>query len=197
MLKKLMSIFGGREKRGRFVGRRMTHDIAFQFRMGAGFPGDVNRGMGQANVEPTLLDPTTPFTVYGVPGVINPANNGFRPLSAGDQALADVYGVLARPFPYQQRTGGDSSAFGGGIPPLSGIGDAVRSGYVMVQLNGGAAVVKGGQVFIWTAASAGQHVQGGFEGAAVGGSGIALPLGKYQFNGPADANGIVEISWNV
>lgn len=194
-LKSIFARFGRREK-GKFVGRRHTNDVAFQFRMGAGFVGDVNR-VHPMSVEPALVDPINPSPAYGVPVVVNPANNGLRPLSAGDQALLDVYGVLVRPFPIQQRTGSDAAAIGAAVPPVAGAIDVMRSGYMMVQLNNGAVVAKGGQVFIWTAASAGNHVQGGFEGAAVGGSGIALPAGKYQFNGPADANGIVEIAWNI
>jgi hypothetical protein len=65
-------------------------------------------------------------------------------------------------------------------------------GYISAKLNTGVAQ-KGGAVFIWVAATSGAHIQGGFEVAASGGNTCALDE-SYSFNGPADANGNVEIS---
>lgn len=182
----------------RDVGRVRTRDVAFTFRMGAGFPGDVNR-VDSAKIEPCLIDASAPPTAYGQPVVVDATTQGVRPLVAGDAALDAVYGFTVRPYPTQQSTSGVAYAgvsIGGAAPPPSGIIDILRSGYIMTQLGGGAGVVKGGRVFIWVAASAGNHVQGQVEAVATGGSTIELDEKSY-FNGPADANGVVEISFNI
>ena len=57
--------------------------------------------------------------------------------------------------------------------------------------------VKGGAVFVWCAATSGSHIQGGFESVASGGNTAALDTTRYQFNGPADANGNVEVCINI
>jgi hypothetical protein len=195
-LKKLIS--RRRQPAGKFVGRQRTLDVAFQFRMGAGFVGDVNRSH-PAWIEPTLMDPTTPPLGYGVPVVVNPASQGVRPLVAGDSALTDIYGITVRPYPQQGTQPVSVTAtqpFGDQIPPANQPMDVLRSGYIMVRFSGSVAPGKGGRVFVWVAASAGSHVQGGFEAAATAGSTIALDS-KTTWNGGADAAGIAELAFNA
>ena len=188
------AIFGGGEITLR--GRRFTCDAAFSFRMGAGFPGDVNR-THPASIEPAIMSNTVvPF--YGFPVVIAAdGTNGVRPFGVGDGALTTIYGVAVRPFPQQQATGSSAfgaQAFGVGVPPASVPVDVIRQGYVTVQLPTDAPnAAKGGAVFIWIAASAGTHVLGGFESVAAGGNTIALAPTRYMFNGPQDASGNVEL----
>ncbi len=181
----------------RFVGRTMVTDTSYKYRMGAGFAGDVNR-MHPASIEPVLIDKTAPPTAYGQPVVVDPTTQGVRPLVAGDSALTNVYGVTVRPFPLQASSGSNYGAapIGAATPPASGVMDVLRSGYIMSALSGDTAAVKGGSVFVWIAASAGTHVQGGFEAAATAGSTIALP-DNWTFNGPADAGGVVEVVANA
>ena len=193
-----------RAARGHYVGQRRTRDDAFKFRMGAGFLGDVNR-THPASIEPALQS-NSPATAYGQPVVIAAdGTNGVRPLAAGDAALVAIFGITVRPFPIQAATapnnfGGTQAAGGavvqGGAPASKGAIDVLKSGYIIGQLSGGGVPAKGGAVFVWVAASAGAHVQGGFEIAATGGSTIALDNRTY-FNGPADANGNVEIAFNI
>jgi hypothetical protein len=100
-----------------------------------------------------------------------------------------------RPYP----TGGSNignDPLGISSVPRSGICDVMVRGYAGILLSGAAAAKKGGTVYVWYAASAGAHVQGGFEAAATGGSTLALP-DKYYFTGPADANGNCEIAVNI
>lgn len=174
--------------------------VAFPFRMGAGFPGDVNRGH-PASIEPTLIDASAPPTSYGQAVLVDSTTEGVRPFAAGDTAITVIWGVTVRPFPMQASTGTayGGAAFGAATPPPSGAIDVLRSGYIMgTALPAGAsAVVKGGAVFVWCAASTGAHVQGGFESSASGGNTAALDVTRYQFNGPADANGNVEICCNI
>lgn len=182
---------------GRFVGRVRTHDIAFQYRMGAGFPGDVNR-THPASIEPTLIDSSAPPLGYGLAVVVDPTTQGVRQMAAGDSSLDAIYGITVRPFPTQQSSASNFGAIGIGAatPPTSGVMDVLRSGYIMSVLSGSTQPVKGGRVYVWVAASSGAHIQGGFEAAATGGSTIELDEKTY-FNGPADASGVVEVSFNI
>jgi hypothetical protein len=178
--------------KGEFVGRVATHDVAFQFRMGAGFAGDVNR-THPASIEPCLIDASAPPTYFGQPVVIDPTTQGGRPIVAGDSALTSIYGVTVRPYPAQS----SSVAFGGvGAAPASGVMDVLRSGYIMVPVSGSVTPVKGGTVYVWYAASTGTHVQGGLEASATGGSTFALDS-HTTWNGGSDANGTAELAFNI
>lgn len=181
--------------------RAMVLDVAYAFRMGAGFPGDVNR-THPVSIEPALQNVLTPSTAYGQPMVADTvgATNTVRRLGAGDAALVDIYGVSVRPFPIQDTgTAGATGAvaIGAATPPPTGIIDVMRSGYIMVQMNlGFGAVTKGAPVFIWVAATAGAHIQGQYEPVAAGGNTASLAAAKYSYNGPADSAGVVEIAVN-
>jgi len=172
--------------------RAKTHDIAFTFRMGAGFPGDVNR-THPASIVPGLVNSSAPVAFYGFPAVIDGATSSYRGLSAGDTELTSIDGVLARPYPTQQMTGGMSASIGAAAAPTSGVADFLEDGFIIAQCNNFAAAPpqKGGAVYVWIAASTGNHVQGGFEAAATAGSTIALTNARW--NGPTDANGVTEI----
>lgn len=174
--------------------RAFTRDAAFVYRMGAGFPGDVNR-THPADIEP-VLQSGTPFTAYGQAVVIAAdGTNGVRPLGAGDAALTKIWGVTVRPFPTQQRSGGDSASLGSATPPTTGTADVLKHGYIMVKVPAtDPAPAKGGAVFVRVANSPGaDDPVGGFKTQADGGNTAALDTDRYVFNGPADANGNVEL----
>lgn len=181
--------------------RARALDVAFAFRMGAGFPGDVNR-THPVSIEPALQNAATPLTAYGQPCVADTAGatNTVRRLGAGDSGLTDIYGVSVRPFPTQDSGAAGvygAQSLGAATPPATGEIDIMKSGYIMGQMNtAAAAVTKGAPVFVWVAASSAGHVQGQFESGASGGSTAALAAAKYYYNGPADANGVVEIAVN-
>lgn len=200
MLNKLLNkLFHNRTApRGRSLGRAKTRDVAITYRMGAGFAGDVNR-THPASIEPCLIDASAPPTAFGQPVVVDATTQGVRPLAAGDSALDAIYGLTVRPFPFQQaQTNVDygSIGIGAGAPPSSGAIDVLRAGYIMVKANVGSAPVKGGRVFIWVAATSGNHIQGQFESAASAGNTIELDEKSY-FNGVPDANGVVELAYNI
>lgn len=175
--------------------RAKARDVAFQFRMGAGFPGDVNR-THPATIEPVLIDASAPPTAYGQPVLVDPTTQGVRPYTAGDTATLP-YGVTVRPYPIQQASASNygAASLGAATPPTSGAMDVLRAGYIMGQVPAGQIPVKDGTVYIWTAASSGAHVQGGFEATNPSANGIALA--GVTFNGGADANGVVEIAFNI
>jgi hypothetical protein len=177
----------------RSYGRHRTCDTAFTFRMGAGVPGDINRGH-PVSIQPCLIDPNAPPTAYGQAVLVDPTTQGVRPLVAGDSAVTDIWGVTARPYPIQQATTSSNYGavgYGGIAPPLLQPIDVMREGYMMVSVVG--APLKGGIVYIWYAAASGAHVQGGFEASNTGGSTLALS-GKYVWNSPADTTGVAELA---
>jgi hypothetical protein len=190
---------------GRFVGRHLVMDaadpMAFQFRMGAGNIGSVNR-YHPATIEPTPINSTTPPSI-GLAAVIDATAKTLRLVQAGDTALVDIYGIPVRPWPFQQ---GNSASpnFSGAVgfattTPVSnqyGVWDVLRSGYIIVPING--APGKGDAVNVWVAASLGVHTQGGFEASSTGGSTIAITGNdKTTFQGAPDAFGAGEIAFNI
>lgn len=181
--------------------RARTVDVAYPFRMGAGFAGDVNR-THPAEIEPALVDQVNYPTQYGMACVIDGTSHKVRRLIPTDyNTVTEIFGCVVRPYPSQQTNNPNQygqSPIGSAAPPTSGVADFVRSGLLMVQLNAGVAnPVKGGAVFVWCAATSGDHITGGFETQASAGNTAALDPNKYQFNGPGDANGICELSVNV
>ena len=178
--------------------RMKTNDVAFAFRMGAGFPGDVNR-THPASIEPALNHLTTPVTLFGQAVIVDPTTQSVRPFAIADQSNTVVkgYGVAVRPYPFQQAS---ASNFGqadiGAAPAAAGAIDILRSGYIMGQLNtAGGAALKGNPVYVWTAATGGGHTLGGFE--AVYSAGNTTQFWNATFNGSADASGNVEIAVNI
>jgi len=183
--------------------RAKVRDVAFGFRMGAGFAGDINRSH-PVNVEPCQQSATAPATAYGQAVVADTigATNTIRPIVAADQAITTIYGVTTRPFPQQQSTSSvayAASPFGAGTPPGAGeVIDVVRAGYIMVQLNTGEpSPTKGAPVYVCAEATNGNHVQGGFEVTARGAVTQVILDSRYTYNGPADADGVVELCCNV
>lgn len=163
---------------------------AYQFRMPAGFAGDLQRAE-VATIETQLIDSATPPTVFGVAvkyvaGKVQPINN-----SADTAAL--VQGVNLRPYPIQ---GNGTDPLGTSTPPTSGVTDILKRGYVMVSLGGTTAAAKGGTVYVRVATPSGGKPLGGFEAAADSTNTIAMPSNWY-FTGPADAYGITEVAVNI
>lgn len=181
--------------------RMKFKDVAFTYRMGAGFPGDINR-THPFSAAPTIVDASAPPTSYGQACLLDPTTQGVRPFAAGDQSntLTFVpYGAVVRPFPLQQSsaTNYGSIALGVGAPPTSGVVDVLQAGYIMVQLNlGVTAPVKGGAVYIWAAATSGSHIIGGYETAYSAGNTCLLDS-RYYYTGGVDSSGVAEISFNV
>jgi len=164
---------------------------AFQYRMPAGIPGDISRDHAQATVEPGLFDASAPFSAYGLPAKL--VSGKYQPFAGGEAATA-LAALVVRPFPISSQVA--SGGLGTSVPPQTGgLGDFLKRGYMAVQLNGGATVAKGGQAYIRVAAAASGKPIGGIEGAADSTNTIA-PAGLV-FMGPADANGIVEVAYNI
>lgn len=204
VLRTLASEGAVRQYGGRFVGRHATMDadnMAFQFRMGNGVIGSVNR-FHPSTIVPQPIDPTNPPSI-GLGVVVDGTSNKVRGILSGDSALVDLWGILVRPYPVQQGNSASPNFVGavgfGTIQPVSqqfGVWDVLRSGYIIVPVVG--APVLGGTVNVWYAAASGAHVQGGFEAGSTGGSTFAISGNdKTQFNSGADAFGAAEIGFNI
>ncbi len=173
--------------------RAQTRDVAFTYRMGAGFPGDVNR-THPASIVPGMNHASQPARLYGDPVVTDTATNTYRGFQTGDTALTRITGIVVRPYPIQMRTGGDTAAIGTAAAPANGnVMDVLDDGFIMARCNNFATQqpTKDGLVYVWCAVSSGAHVQGGFESVASGGNTAAIANARW--NGPCDSNGIGEI----
>lgn len=185
---------------GKFVGRKRTGDVAFGYRMPAGFPGDVNRTHPSPAITAERADPTNTPSGFGVPVLANSAAGTVRSILTTDTAITALFGVTVRPYPTQQANA--VSAFGqqgfgavvGAIAPNLII-DVLRSGFIMVPVVG--SPNKDSAVFLWVAAPSGNHITGGFEVAASGVNTVALDPTRYRWNGGADANGVAELAFNI
>ena len=183
--------------------RCKTRDIAIQFRMQGGFPGDVNR-THPATITPELMDSVSPVAAYGYPCLIDSAADagqggirGFATTDHSDATPVAAWGVLVRPYPTQQQnsTNYGAASIGAATPPTSGVVDTLRSGFISVAIPAGQAPIKGSPVYVWCAASTGAHVFGGFE--AVYSAGNTVQVSNATFNSTPDTSGNVEISFNV
>lgn len=175
---------------------------AFTYRMGAGFAGDVNRSH-PASIEPNINDATNPIIFPGQAGVYNTTAGTFRQIIASDSALTAINGVSVRQFP-TQATGPSvstenwgqadySTGYTNSISPANCL-DVLKSGYIMVPVNGTTA--KGGTVYIYYGTTSAPHYQGGFE-AASGSNILGLTTqGQTYYNSAPDANGVCELAFN-
>jgi hypothetical protein len=139
-----------------------------------------------------LIDASAPPTAYGQAVLVDATTQGVRPLTTADTGLTDVYGVTVRPFPLQQNSA--TGSFGVATPPITGVIDVMKTGYIVVVLGNGnlTGALKGGTVYIDIVASTGNHVLGNFE-AAAGGTQLTMS-NRWAYNGVQDANGYVELS---
>ncbi len=174
--------------------RAKTKDVAFSYRMGAGFAGDINR-THPFDCVPERQDVSDPITLYGNGCMMDTTNGTVRAIIAGDQSdsvAINLYGVLVRPYPTQQNS--TSQGLGTAVPPIApAILDILTEGLIMVKVNG--TPTKRGPVYVWCTASTGAHVVGGFESAADAGD--TVRVSNAYFNGAPDASGVVEMRvWN-
>lgn len=176
----------------------MSDLMAFQYRMPAGFVGDVTRMTPAAIIEPCGADPTSPPTMFGQVVTVDATSAAVRPIALAAEV---PYGVTVRGFPGQAPNASGyygAAGFGNVIPWLAAGNpqptvDVMRQGYMMVNTQG--TPRKGLPVFVWTAATAAPHTRGGFEAVDPTTNGRAIP--NCTFNGAADAFGNVEISFGI
>ena len=164
---------------------------AYQFRMPAGFAGDLQRAE-IATIETQLIDPAAPPTAFGVP--VKLVAGKIQPINLAADTAALIYGINLRPFPIQ---GNGTDPLGTSTPPIAGFVDVLKRGYVNVSLGGTTAATKGGAVYVRVAGAATGKPLGGFEAAADSTAANTVLLAGAYFTGPADAYGISEIAYNI
>lgn len=162
---------------------------SFTFRMPAGIPGAISRGAGQATIDPVVLNASAAFPRYGMFG--KTVSEKFVPLESGD-AAAVITGLLVRPFPTQSSQDG----LGTSTPPTSGAADRLKRGYMTATLAKGTSA-KDGQVYVVTTAGGTVSVGDIVTSTTPAGGGTGVLVVGCFFTGPADANGIVELAFNI
>ena len=87
-------------------GRAVTHDVAFPYRMGAGFPGDINRSHPFSAVPGLNNSSVQAVRYYGDAVFVNAADSTIRGAVAADNnaSATAIYGVCVRPYPIQQQS---------------------------------------------------------------------------------------------
>ena len=155
----------------------------FLKRMPAGIPGDVSR-KEDAVIESNLVGAgEVPYGAF-----VKLSSGKLAPIAASDTA-AVIYGLAVRPYPKQS----ENNKFGPTAAPAGGMCDVLRSGYMTVLLKQGTAV-RGGQVYVRVTEDTEKKV-GDIEAAADTTKTVAVS--GCMFMGPADADGNVEIAYNI
>jgi hypothetical protein len=160
--------------------------VAFTYRMGYGVVGDLTR-QSQATIEPQVFGATA-FPAYGRFGKL--VAGKLIPIGAGDTA-ALIHGLLLRPFPTQGANASDP--LGTAVPATSGVADVLRRGWALVKNNAGVPAINGAVHIRVLNGTANQPV-GGIEATSTADT---ITVANCKFAGPADANGIAEIEFNI
>lgn len=169
--------------------------VAYLKRMPSGIVGDVTRTNGLV-VEAGQLTPTGTTgapTAFGVPLVADTTAGNVGNMRTVNSTDTSLFGILVRAYP----SGAAQDPLGVSTPitTVGAAGSIMRRGYMSVLLSGSTPALKGGQVYIWTAAATGTHIVGGYESTNPNANGFALP--STTFEGAADALGVTEIAYNL
>lgn len=165
---------------------------SFLYRMPSGVPGAITRE-SVATIESNPMDPAKPFSAYGLAGKI--VGDNFVPLVSGD-AESVVFGILVRPYP---TTGANASdPLGVDVPIKGGVGNTLKRGYIAVK-NYQGSPAKNGAVYVRVAdTDATGHPIGSFSASQDATTPADTPqLPGAYFTGTADADGNVEIAYNL
>lgn len=143
--------------------------------MERGFAGTLTRGFYDNTTEVKANDATAPVYDFGVPVKINSAGTGVTPVTAASDA---VYGFAVRIYGQVYFT--PQGQFIQNQQPVT----VMRRGYMAVALTGGTAAL-GGKVYLDSTGKI----------TATPDSNTEIP--NCTFMGPADADGLVEIAFNI
>lgn len=166
----------------------MSYGNAITYRMPVGFPGVISRVNVGETIEPEILDPVTPPTAFG--RFVKFVNGLIQPLTGGESAT-DIIGLLVKPYPFQESSANE--ALGAAIPDPTRPGDILKRGYMSVTVDNGVPA-KHGQVYARVTVN-GTLAVGNIETGADSGNCVAV-AGCF-FTGPADANNVTEIEFNL
>lgn len=163
-------------------------DNTFLYRMPAGIAGAISRPQ-DLTVEPQTPDSAKAFAAYGLAGKFSAGK--FVPIEEADTA-AVVAGIYVRPYPTASQPD-KVRQIGTGY---NFAGDCMKRGYVTVNLGADAsAVTLGGAVYMRVATPSDTSPLGAFLAAADGENTVQIT--NAFFNGPGDANGNIELAFNI
>ena len=160
---------------------------AILYRMAVGIAGNVNR-VEQATIESQQYDTDYPCLKFGI--LTKLVSGKIRPIANADVIANVLFGFLVRPYPIQTT---QNDALGAAVPDTTRHADILRRGYMTVYLKVGTGS-KGGQLYCYKT-TGGSGTVGDFGDGADSANAEAV-TGAY-FVGPADANGMVEIAFNL
>lgn len=160
----------------------------FLYRMPAGIPGDVTR-RDAAKIEQQQMDADFPVTQFGLP--VKMVSGKIRPMAEND--TAQPYGFLVRPYPTQRTT---NEALGAATPDPTQLCDVLVSGYMTVK-NAYGTVAKNDAVYYRSQQSSPAVLIGRVEADSSGSPTTNVAITGARFMGEADADGNVEIAFNV
>lgn len=161
---------------------------AFIYRMPAGIPGVVTRPES-AKIEAQIMDSAYPVTQYGLP--VKMVSGKIRPMAESDSS--QPYGWLVKPYPAQATT---NEALGVATPPASGLIDVLVSGYMSVKAAEGTPA-KNGTVYYRSQQTSPAVLIGRVEVDSSGSPSTNVAISLCRFMGTGDADGNVEIAFNV
>jgi hypothetical protein len=170
--------------------------VAYLLAMPSGFPGVPTR-VEHKTTEAQMINTTTPPLAYGTVLVMDVATGTVRPPVAAD--TTGFYGLYERVYPAQGfgvPPGSLNDPIGASSTPPAGTANVMRRGYMICQLGGVAPAVKNAPVNVWTGAAGGGQVPGNVTAAAVA-AGTVVALPNAIFMSAADANGLVEVAYNI
>ncbi|MCT8354035.1 structural cement protein Gp24 [Photorhabdus kayaii] len=163
--------------------------ISYLDRMPLGIPGSVTRPR-DLTIQPETFDPKKLFSGYGLVGKY--ADGKFVPLEDGD-TVDKVKGILVRPYPIQSQA--DLAYLG---IKVGSAADNLKRGYICVSVGASAVSAgKGNPVYVRVAGATADSPLGSFvlTPDATAKNTPALPGAEVM--GPGDANGNIEIAYNI
>ncbi len=168
--------------------------VAYLKRIDTGYAGDMTREPAPGDIVNEVLDSGTDWSTYGFGLPVKYNTSGkVVPVAAGDAATV-VAGLLVRSFPGRAVSFTGDAAY----PQIvAGAYPVARRGFMAVKLQGATSPIKGGPVYIRLAGTSSTLALGGFEAAADATEGNTIELPNAQFEGPAGADGVTEISFTI
>ncbi|WP_336818102.1 structural cement protein Gp24 [Cedecea sp. MMO-103] len=158
------------------------------YRMSAGIAGAISRSQ-DLTVEPQILDATKPFAAYGLGGKI--VGGKFVPIEAAD-AVTVMVGIFVRPYPTASQPDKIRQVGSG----YNFAGDNLKRGYVTVNIGSDASsVALTAPVYMRVATPTNASPLGAFLAAADGENTVQIT--NAYFNGPGDADGNIELAYNI
>lgn len=168
--------------------------VAYLLRMDTGYAGALTREPGPGDIVNEVLDSATDWSAVPFSSPVKYNTSGkIVPLASGDTADV-IEGLLVRTYPGRAVDFTGTASYpqinGGAVP-------VARRGFMNVVLQGATPAKKGGSVYIRVAGATGTEIVGGFEAAADATAGNTIELPNAQFEGPAGADGVTEISFTI